>query len=62
MSFSFITKVAKKKNLRVIVFQDRIITWHAKKAPVLEEHLLNLHHHLARLAWLIQECLFSVRK
>ena len=41
--------------------QDRIITSHAKKhrsTTVLEKILLELHHHLPRLAWLKQEYLF----
>ena len=33
-----------------------------RSATVLEEILLELHHHLARLAWLIREYLFSVKK
>ena len=64
--FSFITKVA-KKNSRVVVVQDRIITLTCKKVhiitAVLEEILLiDLHHCLARLARLIHEYLFSVKK
>ena len=35
-SASFITKVAKKNSVtaKVVVVQDRIITWHAKKAQI----------------------------
>ena len=33
-----------------------------RSTAVLEEILLDLHHHLARLAWLIQEYPFSVKK
>ena len=35
-SASFITKVAKKNlvTAKVVVVQDRIITWHAKKAQI----------------------------
>ena len=29
---------------------------------VLKEILLDIHHHLARLEWLIQEYAFSVKK
>ena len=33
-----------------------------RSTTVLEEILLDLHHHIARLAWLIQEYLFLVKK
>ena len=33
-----------------------------RSTTVLEEILLEVHHHPARLAWLIQEYLFSVKK
>ena len=33
-----------------------------RSTAVLEEILLDLHHHIARLAWLIQEYLFLVKK
>ena len=29
---------------------------------VLEKILLDLHHHIARLAWPIQKCIFLVKK
>ena len=54
MSFSFITKVA-KKNLGIVVVQDRIINGMQKKhrsTIVLGEVSLDLHHDLARLTWL----------
>ena len=40
------------------------MAWNSKHRPttVLEEILLDLHHHIARLAWLIQEYLFLVKK
>ena len=40
----------------------RIITRHAKTNRDFEKTLLDLHHHIARLAWLIQEYLFLVKK
>ena len=33
-----------------------------RPSTVLEEILLDLRHHIARLAWLIQEYLFLVKK
>ena len=33
-----------------------------RSITILEEILLDLHHHLARLAWLIQEYPFSVKQ
>ena len=33
-----------------------------RSTTVLEEILLDPHHHIARLAWLIQEYLFLVKK
>ena len=33
-----------------------------RPTTVLEEISLDLHHHIARLAWLIQEYLFLVKK
>ena len=55
-----------KKNSVVVVVPDRITTWHAKTSTyqpttVLEDDLLYLHYHIARLAWLIQEYLFLVK-
>ena len=32
-----------------------------RSTTVLEEILLDIHHHIARLAWLIQEYLFLVK-
>ena len=64
--FLIITKVT-KKNSGVVVVQDTIIIYMACKnkhrsTTVLEEILLDLHHHIARLAWLMQEYLFLVKK
>ena len=63
--FVIITTVA-KKNSMVVVVQDRIIYMTCKNkhrsTTGLEEILLNLHYHIARLAWLIQEYLFLVKK
>ena len=40
------------------------MAWNSKHRPttVLEEILLDLHHHIARLAWLIQGYLLLVKK
>ena len=58
-TFHIVFSVRIKKNSGVVVVQDRIITWHAKISTdglqyIFEEILLDLHHHIARLAWLIQ--------
>ena len=61
---SFITKVA-KKNSRLLLFKTESLDDMQKIAQittVLEEILLDLYHHLARVVWLIQEYLFSVKK
>ena len=55
-----------KKNSVVVAVPDRITTWHAKTSTyqpttVLEDDLLDLHYHIARLAWLIQEYLFLAK-
>ena len=63
--FVIITTVA-KKNSGVVVVQDRIIYMTCKNkhrsATVLEEILLDFHHHIVRLAWPIQDYLFLVKK
>ena len=55
VSFFIITKVA-KKNSGVV---DK---WHATTNTDIEETLPDFHHHIARLAWIIQEYLFLLRK
>ena len=75
-SFLIITKAA-KKNLGVVVVQNRVITYMTcnfavvdlclflnkhRSTTALEEILLDPQHHIARLAWLIQEYLFLVKK
>ena len=54
-----------KKNLEVVV-QDKIITWHTKTSTdqlqYLKKNLLDFHHHIARLAWLIQVYLFLAKR
>ena len=60
ISFSFITKVA-KKNSRLVVCSRQNHSVTCKKALVLEERLLDLHHHIVRLDSLIQEYLFSIK-
>ena len=66
VSFFFIITTVAKKNSGVFVFQDRIIYMTCKNkrrsTTIVEEILLDFHHHVATLAWLIQEYLFLVEK
>ena len=52
-------KIAKKNSGVVVVDMQKQAQINY---TVLEEILLDLHHHIARLAWLIQEYLFLVKK
>ena len=63
--FFIITKVAKEEFRHSCCSrQNHYMTCKRKHRPitVLENILLDLHHHIARLAWLIKEYLFLVKR
>ena len=62
--FSIITKTARKNSGVVIVQDNHYMTCKNKhrSTTVIEDILLDLHHDIARLAWLIQEYLLLVKK
>ena len=50
-----------KKNLEVVVQDKMAYKNKHRSTTVLEKNLLDFHHHIARLAWLIQVYLFLAK-
>ena len=57
-AFSFVNQV----NVTDRVNKSSVIKNKQRSTTVFEEILLGFHHHIARLAWLIPEHLFLVKK
>ena len=50
-----------KKNLEVVVQDKMAYKNKHRSTTVLEKNLLDFHHHIARLAWLIQVYVFLAK-